>query len=113
VIELVSATRCIGCDVCIRVCPTDVFDAGPGRVPVIARQPDCQTCFLCEAWCPADALYVAPLVEPAPAGSPARDEAALEAAGLLGSYRRALGWRRGDVPGAARDESHRVLADVE
>lgn len=112
-IELVSATRCIGCDVCIRVCPTDVFDRGPGRVPRIARQDDCQTCFLCEAWCPVDALYVAPLTTPAPAGSPARDEDWLATTGLLGSYRRQLGWRRGDVPGSALDESHHVLADVE
>jgi alkanesulfonate monooxygenase len=31
VIELVSSTRCIGCDICIRACPTNVFDrAGIG-----------------------------------------------------------------------------------
>jgi len=27
---------------------------------VIARQNDCQSCFLCEIYCPTDALYVAP-----------------------------------------------------
>lgn len=110
-IELVSRERCIGCDVCVRVCPRDVFDAGPapGRIPVIARQEDCQTCFLCEAWCPADALFVAPQVDPVPAGSPWRDEAALERDGLLGSYRRELGWGKGRTPGAARDASHVVL----
>ena len=60
VIEIVSAERCIRCDRCVDVCPTDVFDRGPSGVPVVARQADCQTCFLCEAWCPVDALFVAP-----------------------------------------------------
>ncbi|MEV4421356.1 ferredoxin family protein [Patulibacter sp. NPDC049589] len=108
-IELVSSSRCIGCDVCIRVCPKDVFDHGPGRIPVIARQEDCQTCFLCEAWCPADALFVAPQTTPAPAGSRYRDEEALAEDGLLGSYRRELGWGKGQAPGAGDDLSHVVI----
>lgn len=109
-IELVSAERCIGCDVCIRACPTNVFDRGPAGIPVIARQDDCQTCFMCEAWCPVDALYVAPSTTPEPAGSPSHDERALVAGGLLGSYRRELGWGRGRTSTAARDETFRVLA---
>jgi NAD-dependent dihydropyrimidine dehydrogenase PreA subunit len=96
VIEIVSAERCIGCDRCVDVCPTDVFDrGGPDGVPVVARQGDCQTCFLCEAWCPVDALFVAPERDPLPDGL---DEAAL--AGTLGSYREAIGWGRGRTPGA-------------
>ncbi len=63
-IELVSEQRCIKCDVCIRVCPTNVFERGADRLPVIKRQADCQTCFMCEAWCPTDALFVAPETEP-------------------------------------------------
>jgi NAD-dependent dihydropyrimidine dehydrogenase PreA subunit len=31
-----------------------------GDVPVIARPEDCQTCFMCELYCRADALYVGP-----------------------------------------------------
>ncbi len=101
-IELVSAARCIGCDVCVRACPTNVFDpshAG-GGVPVVARQADCQTCFMCEAYCPTDALFVAPQAHPLPAGSPLRDEGHLVATGLLGSYRERIGWGRGRSPGA-------------
>lgn len=109
-IELVSRDRCIGCDVCIRVCPRNVFDHGPGRVPRIARQEDCQTCFLCEAWCPADALFVAPQTEPAPPGSEYHDEHALAEQGLLGSYRRQLGWSKGQAPGSADDRTHVVLS---
>jgi len=115
VIELVSSERCIGCDICIRACPTNVFERGPGpdRVPVIARQDDCQTCFMCEAWCPTDALFVAPMTEPAPADSPFRDEDALVAQGLLGSYRRDIGWGKGRTAGALLDESHRVFRGLE
>jgi NAD-dependent dihydropyrimidine dehydrogenase PreA subunit len=91
-IELVSQERCIKCDVCIRVCPTNVFEHGPDRLPVIKRQADCQTCFMCEAWCPTDALFVAPQTDPVPLDSPYRDETWLIERGLLGSYRRELGW---------------------
>jgi NAD-dependent dihydropyrimidine dehydrogenase PreA subunit len=91
-IELVSEDRCIRCDVCIRVCPTNVFEHGVDRLPVIARQEDCQTCFMCEAWCPEDALFVAPQTTPVAADSIYRNEQELIERGLLGSYRRELGW---------------------
>jgi NAD-dependent dihydropyrimidine dehydrogenase PreA subunit len=95
VIELVSESRCIKCDVCIRICPTNVFEHGEDRVPVIKRQADCQTCFMCEAWCPTDALFVAPQTTPVAANSIYRDEAELARRGLLGSYRREIGWGKG------------------
>lgn len=104
-IEIVSAARCIDCDKCVRVCPTNVFDAVPGGHPVIARQSDCQTCFLCEAYCPVDALFVAPLAGPAPDGSVFRDEDALAAAGRFGEYRTWLGWGKGRTPGSLRDRN--------
>jgi NAD-dependent dihydropyrimidine dehydrogenase PreA subunit len=107
VIEIVSARRCIACDICVKVCPADVFDARPAAAPVIARQGDCQTCFLCEIYCPTDALYVAPDAEgPSPVS-----EAEIEAAGWFGSYARALGWRRGKPGGAERDPTFRLRAD--
>lgn len=99
-IELVAAERCIGCDRCIAVCPTRVFDRGPDGVPVIARHDSCQTCFQCEAYCPTDALFVSPLTTPAAANSDYRDVAALDAAGLMGGYRRELGWGNGRALGA-------------
>lgn len=130
-IEIVSAEACTGCDICVAVCPTRVFDAVPGGIPVIARQSDCQTCFLCEVWCPADALYVAPMAEPASdrqarsndlalttgpalaglAASPtlAADPAA-QARAWQGSYRRAIGWQRGVAP--LPDYSYELLGRV-
>jgi NAD-dependent dihydropyrimidine dehydrogenase PreA subunit len=87
-IELVSANRCIGCNICVAVCPVNVFDASPDGPPVIARQSSCQTCFMCEIYCPVDALFVAYNSE-----APVKvDENVLEDGALLGSYRRAIGW---------------------
>jgi NAD-dependent dihydropyrimidine dehydrogenase PreA subunit len=45
-IELISAAQCTGCNICVTACPTNVFDAVPGGPPVVARQGDCQTCFM-------------------------------------------------------------------
>jgi NAD-dependent dihydropyrimidine dehydrogenase PreA subunit len=102
-IEIVSATRCVECDICVKICPANVFDATDG-VPVIARQEDCQTCFLCEIYCPTDALYVAEVAE-WPTGI---SEAEVEARHLFGGYARALGWKRGKAGGSQLDPTHRI-----
>ncbi|WNG85445.1 ferredoxin family protein [Mycobacterium sp. ITM-2016-00317] len=104
-IEIVSAAACIACDVCVKVCPTDVFDRGEDGIPVIARQSDCQTCFMCEAYCPVDALYVSPVSAPVDSASPHADEAAVSRAGLFGGYREMVGWGRGRTAGALRDRN--------
>ena len=97
-IELVSASRCIECNLCVKVCPTNVFDAIPDAAPVIARKHDCQTCFMCEANCPVDALYVAPQWnEHVPV-----DEDDLVARGLIGGFRANWGIGPGRVPNSAR-----------
>lgn len=104
-IELVSDTRCIKCDLCVKVCPTGVFDAVPDEAPVIARKEDCQTCFMCELYCPTDALFVAPEAEQ----DVTVGEQSLADRGLLGSYRAAVGWGEGRSPGARRDASYLLL----
>lgn len=110
-IEIVSPTACVKCDVCIKVCPTDVFDRGSDGIPVIARQSDCQTCFMCEAYCPTDALYVAPVSTPVGVESPHASEEAVRSSGLLGGYREMVGWGRGRTPGSRRDQNP-VLTSV-
>jgi ferredoxin len=67
---------------------------------VIARHDSCQTCFQCEAYCPTDALFVAPLLVAAAVDSPFRNITALTDSGLLGGYRRELGWGKGQKLGA-------------
>jgi NAD-dependent dihydropyrimidine dehydrogenase PreA subunit len=101
-IELISEARCIGCDICVKVCPTNVFDAQAGEAPTIARKEDCQTCFMCEAYCPADALYVAP---ESSVSTPV-DETTLSEAGRLGEYRVILGWGPGRTSASTADTAY-------
>lgn len=89
-IEVISTERCTSCNICVQICPTNVFEARRGAPPVIARQSDCQTCFMCEVWCPDDALFVTPDAEQLTGIT----ETELEARGLFGSYRRAVGWSK-------------------
>jgi NAD-dependent dihydropyrimidine dehydrogenase PreA subunit len=95
-IEVVLSDRCTKTGTCAKVCPNDVFDFKPGAPPVIARQEDCVTCFICEAFCKFDALYVSPKAKP----DPVTDIPGLLTSGVVGSYRRVLGWDR-NAPGAA------------
>jgi len=87
-IEQIVAERCTACGLCIQVCPTNVFSGKAGELPLIARQQDCQTCFMCELYCRADALFVAADCDRAVAV----DSQALVASGLLGQFRRNSGW---------------------
>ncbi|MER8438728.1 4Fe-4S binding protein [Mesorhizobium sp. M1312] len=87
-IELVIAERCTGCNACVEVCPTNVLEIVSGNVPHIARQEDCQTCFMSELYCRGDAIYVAPDCENA---TPV-DKDEILASGLLGEFRCNHGW---------------------
>ena len=87
-IALLIADRCTACNRCVEVCPANVFDLAASGPPQIARAEDCHTCFLCELYCRADALYVAPDRDRVVAVT---EEVAL-ATGTLGRYRRHSGW---------------------
>jgi NAD-dependent dihydropyrimidine dehydrogenase PreA subunit len=101
-IDWISRSRCIDCDVCIRVCPNDVFAKESDGVAVIARPEDCHTCFLCELYCPVDAIYVAPT----DTGIPTQDEPSFAHDLYLGSYAHASGWVRGRPRMNALGDSH-------
>jgi NAD-dependent dihydropyrimidine dehydrogenase PreA subunit len=104
-IEVVSETRCILCNKCVQVCPMNVFEAVKDAPPIIARQEDCQTCFMCELYCPADALYVAPDVEQITHVN----EHAVQASGLLGSFR-GVGWAIADGASIPMDQSFKLTS---
>lgn len=107
-IEQISADRCTACNICVEVCPTRVFDAVSDAPPTIARQTDCQSCFMCELYCPVDALYVAPQTQPLSTSE--REQ--LPAPTLWGSYRRSVGWHQRDASTAGGDLSYRLLGTV-
>ena len=102
-IELVSTERCTECNICVQVCPMNVFDRVDGAAPVVARQNDCQTCFMCELYCPEDALYVAPDTNPI---EPVDEHGLVN---VLGSYRAAVGWSKPARHLRGNDRSYQLL----
>lgn len=62
-INLVKITideeRCVKCDECVDVCPTDVFAEGSEATngfPTVQSVADCIECFSCKDVCRSDAL---------------------------------------------------------
>ncbi len=104
-IEVINAETCTSCNICVQVCPTNVFERRDSGQPLIARQADCQTCFMCELYCPDDALYVAPETDTL-AGLTSSDVAAK---GLFGSYRRSIGWTAETRAQRSEDDSYVLL----
>lgn len=88
-IELISKNRCISCNICVQICPTNVFLKVEDDIPKIQQQSKCQTCFMCELYCPVNAIYVAPEAE-----SLVYVKEAELPTDALGDYRRKIGWGR-------------------
>lgn len=45
---------CTGCNLCVEVCPMDIFEASPdkGRVPRVVYPEECRYCGACWQRCP-------------------------------------------------------------
>ncbi|MBP3730472.1 MAG: 4Fe-4S binding protein [Mailhella sp.] len=53
----IDTSRCIGCDTCMRYCPTDAITGAPGKPHSIAFPEACILCGQCLAHCPQGAVY--------------------------------------------------------
>ena len=55
----VDEERCVKCDECVDVCPTDVFSEGTEATkgfPTVQNVADCIECFSCKDVCRSDAF---------------------------------------------------------
>ncbi|MDZ8118322.1 4Fe-4S dicluster domain-containing protein [Pontiella agarivorans] len=50
---------CIGCGTCVSACPTDVLRLNEknGKAEIKYLQ-ECQVCYLCQQYCPVDAITI-------------------------------------------------------
>ena len=57
-IERLDQEICNGCEICLGVCPEDVFRMTEDRKSTIKYPEDCVGCFACEFACPTNCIYV-------------------------------------------------------
>lgn len=93
-IEVIDNERCTQCNICVMICPMNVFEMKAGEYPTIPRKSDCQTCFQCEAYCPADAIFVDPSRTEIPLVASTDDIEELRDRDFLGLHRQRVGWRK-------------------
>jgi NAD-dependent dihydropyrimidine dehydrogenase PreA subunit len=62
----IDEERCVKCDECVDVCPTDVFAEGSevtNGFPTVQSVADCIECFSCKDVCRSDALIFEDVIE--------------------------------------------------
>ena len=62
-VAVVDEARCIGCTICLQVCPVDAIVGGPKRMHAVLDA-WCSGCELCVAPCPVDCIVMRPSARP-------------------------------------------------
>ncbi|HEY8242621.1 MAG TPA: RnfABCDGE type electron transport complex subunit B [Casimicrobiaceae bacterium] len=62
-VAVVDEARCIGCTICIQVCPVDAIVGAPRRMHAVLDA-WCSGCELCVAPCPVDCIVMRPALRP-------------------------------------------------
>jgi len=52
--------KCIGCGICIEVCPHEVFQQVDSRTVIVKDKDRCMECGACALNCPVNAVVVKP-----------------------------------------------------
>ena len=61
-IARINQDTCIGCGECVLSCPMDVLKLDQEiKKSSIVFPEDCQTCWLCYAYCPSEAITISPV----------------------------------------------------
>lgn len=60
---LIHDASCVGCGVCVEICPPDVLRLTPNAKAYAAYPEDCEGCFLCELNCAYRAIQVSVVLD--------------------------------------------------